>query len=118
MTTRDEPPATDHRVFFRDIKPYAAPDTLDQLRGPAHGVVDLGHSVLWSPAGSTVNLDEPGGVGLAYRAVLAEGTVDDQIAVLHRQRLLEVWPQLLLPARVRTLWEHRFPELQSTGARP
>lgn len=39
----------DDRVFFRDIKPYEIVDHLDQLRGPAGGVVALSHSVLWAP---------------------------------------------------------------------
>lgn len=65
------------RVFLRDIKPWAIVTDLDQLRGPAGGVVELSRSVLWAPGGRCVDLDEPGGRGLAYRAVLAEGTVED-----------------------------------------
>jgi hypothetical protein len=41
---------TKGRLYFRDIKPYAVVDSLDQLRGPAGGVVELPHSVLWAPA--------------------------------------------------------------------
>ena len=115
METQSSEPA-DGRVFFRDIKPYEAPESLDQLRGPAGGVVVLSHSVLWAPGGGRVDLDEPGGIGLAYRAVLAEGTAADQIAVLNRDRLLAVWADLMLPARVRTLWEDKFPELRRTAA--
>ena len=37
------------RVFFRDVKPYAIVEGLDQLRGPARGTVELSHSVLWAP---------------------------------------------------------------------
>lgn len=107
---------SDARVFFRDVKPYEAPESLDELRGPAGGVVELRHSVLWAPGGRHVDLDEPGGVGLAYRAVLSEGTVADQAAVMNRDRLTEVWDELLLPRRVRELWESRFPELRQTAA--
>ena len=42
--------STQGRVYFRDVKPYAVVDSLDQLHGPAGGVVDLSHSVLWAPA--------------------------------------------------------------------
>jgi hypothetical protein len=104
------------RVFFRDVKPYYAPDSLDELDGPTGGVVELSKSVLWAPGGGQVDLDEPGGVELAYRAVLAEGLVADQVAVLNRERLIEVWPQLMLPRRVRELWEGRFPELRAAAA--
>lgn len=41
----------------------------------------------------------------------AEGTVADQVAVVNRDRLVAVWSELLLPRRVRELWESRFPEL-------
>lgn len=104
---------TDERVFLRDVKPYAIVDHLEQLRGPVGGVIELTHSVLWSPGGTSVDLDEPGGRGLAYRAVLAEGTVDDLEQVLNRDQLIAVWPDLLLPHRVRVLWETRFPQLST-----
>lgn len=101
------------RVFFRDVKPYEVPERLDDLKGPAGGVVDLPHAVLWAPGGGRVDLDAEGGTGLAYRAVLAEGSVADQVAVVNRDRLMSVWPELLLPRRVRELWEARFPELRT-----
>lgn len=103
----------EHRVFFRNVKPYAVPESLDELRGPPGGVIELPHTVLWAPGGGRVDLDEEGGVGLAYRAVVAEGTVADQVAVLNRDRLSAVWQELLLPRRPRELWEARFPELRT-----
>ena len=112
VATQPGSPAPEGRVYFRDVKPYAVVDSLDQLRGPVGGVVELSHAVLWAPGGGRVDLDEPGGIGLAYRAVLAEGTVEDQVQVLHRGRLIAVWPELMLPRRVRQMWESRFPELQ------
>lgn len=105
------------RVFFRDVKPYAIVDDLDQLHGPAGGVVELSHSVLWAPGGPYVDLDEPGGTALAYQAVLAEGNVADLEEVLHRDRLIAVWSDLMLDRRVREMWESRFPELQPAGCR-
>lgn len=98
------------RVLVGDVKPYALPARLDELSGPPSGTVVLPHAVLWAGDG-LVDLDEPGGTALAYRAVIAEGTVADQVRVLHRERLLAVWPELMLPLRVRQLWERRFPEL-------
>ncbi len=104
---------TEGRVYFRDVKPYAVVDSLDQLHGPAGGVVELSHSVLWAPGGGRVDLDRPGGVGLAYRAVLAEGAVEDLVHVLNPDRLIAVWRDLMLPRRVREMWESRFPELRA-----
>ena len=106
---------TEGRVYFRDIKPYAVVDSLDQLHGPAGGVVELSHWVLWAPGGGRVDLGQPGGVGLAYRAVLSEGTVEDLVRVLNRDRLIAAWPDLMLPRRVRDMWESRFPELRSAA---
>lgn len=103
------------RVFLRDVKPYAIVDDLDQLRGPDGGVVELSHSVLWAPGGPLVDLDEAGGPGLAYRSVLAEGTVEDLIMVLNRDLLIAIWPDLLLPRRLRDMWEERFPMLRSAA---
>lgn len=103
------------RVHFRNVKPYAVVDDLGQLRGPAGGVVEMSHSVLWAPGGGRVDLDEPGGTALAYQAVLAEGAVDDLVQVLNRGRLIAVWAELMLPARVRQLWELRFAELRPAG---
>ncbi len=108
-------PVAEERVFFRDVKPYAVVDTLAALRGPAGGMVRLPHWVLWTPGGQDVDLDTPGGVGLAYRAVLAEGSVDDIVRVVNRDRLIQVWDTLLLPRRVRSLWEARFAELHPAG---
>lgn len=107
---------TEARVYFRDVKPYAIVDSLDQLRGPAGGVVELSHSVLWAPGDGRVDLDEPGGTGLAYRAVLSEGTVADLKQVLNPQELIAAWPDLMLPRRVREMWESRFSELRTTSA--
>ena len=103
------------RVFFRDVKPYAIVDHLDQLHGPAGGTLELSHSVLWAPGGGLVDLDRPGALRMAYRAVLNEGTVEDLVRVLNRDVLIAVWPELLLPFRVLAMWESRFPELRSSA---
>lgn len=114
--TAQESTAPEGRVFFRDVKPYEAPESLDQLHGPAGGVVVLSHSVFWAPGGGLIDLDEPGGAAMAYQAVLAEGTSDDQKAVLNRERLIAEWAELMLDRRVRELWESRFPELRRASA--
>jgi hypothetical protein len=106
---------TEARVFFRDIKPYEAPGSLADLRGPATDVVELPHSVLWAPGSERVDLQEPGDINRAYQAVLCEGTATDQIHLLNRQRLITVWPDLMLPVRVRDLWESRFPQLRRSA---
>lgn len=116
MVSQPSSNPTEGRVYFRDVKPYVVVDSLDDLHGPPCGVVQLSHLVLWAPGGDRVDLDEPGGTALAYQAVLAEGTAADLAHVLNRHRLTAVWSDLMLPARLRQLWESRFPELRPATA--
>jgi hypothetical protein len=52
---------------------------------------------------------------------LTEATLDlrqlleDLEHVLHRDRLIKAWPELMLPRRVRELWKSRFPESPSAS---
>lgn len=62
-----------------------------------------------------VELDRPGLRRAVYRAIVREGTRADQEALLNASLLKEVWPELLLPERCRTLWEMTFPELAKHG---
>lgn len=98
------------RVLFQDIKPYAVPASLDDLHGPAHGLLELPSNVYWGPV-STVDLGVPGGITKAYQAVLREGRVSDLVDLLNRDVLIRSWDDLMLPDRVRDLWETHFPEL-------
>jgi hypothetical protein len=105
---------TDDRVFYRDIKPYEAPDSLDELRGPKSGLLTLPIDVYWGPT-PVVNLDSVGGVVMAYQATISEGSAADQEKLLNRELLIEIWPRLALPARARAIWETRFLELTVTA---
>lgn len=100
------------RVRFRDLKPYYAPESLEALRGPYHGRIDLPHQVRWQADRRGVDIDDPGGRRMAYQALLAEGSAADQERLLNRRRLIEMWPLLNLDRRVLDLWEGRFPELR------
>jgi hypothetical protein len=106
----------EHRTLVGDIKPYELPESLDELHGPDHGSVSLRHSVRWAPGDGSVSLDTLGGIRIAYRAVIEEGRVEDQVAVLNAARLVQVWNELTLARRARQLWEDRFPELCSAPA--
>jgi hypothetical protein len=57
-----------------------------------------------------VNLSREGDVLTAYQATISEGMVADQVTILNRSLLLELWPELILSSRVRNLRESRFPE--------
>ena len=100
------------RVRFRDVKPCHAPTTLDALRGPYHGLIDLPHGVRWQEDRVGIDVDHLGGRRMAYQALLTEGRVAEQERLLNRDRLIELWPVINLDQRVRDLWETRFPELR------
>ncbi|MDR1450448.1 MAG: transcriptional regulator [Propionibacteriaceae bacterium] len=100
------------RVRFRDLKPYDAPASLDELRGPATGMVTLPLRLRWVPGERTYDVGETGGARVVYQAVLAEGAVADQRRFLNRERLIGLWPDLNLDQRVVRLWEGRFPQLR------
>jgi hypothetical protein len=102
------------RVRYRDIKPYDAPARLEELRGPPAGRIVLPINVYWGP-NSEVDLDSESDVVKAYQATLREGRVVDQVGILNKDLLVQIWPALMLPVRLRELWENRFPEL---AARP
>lgn len=67
-------------------------------------------NVYWGPW-SVVDLGIRSDVVKAYQATLREGRVVDQVALLNRHLLVKIWPELMLAARVRLLWESKFPEL-------
>ena len=99
------------RILVGDIKPCEMPDSLEELRGPTSGLLELPRSVYWGPS-AVVDLNTPGGVAKAYQATLREGRVEDQAVLLNSALLITVWNDLLLPVRLRSLWESRFPELR------
>jgi hypothetical protein len=104
----------DTRVFYRDIKPYDAPDSLEHLFGPSSGLLTLPIDLYWGPT-PVMNLDSVGGLVMAYQATISEGCAADQVKFLNRELLIEIWPELRLPSRARELWETRFPELTAAA---
>ncbi|BDR55224.1 hypothetical protein KIMH_13350 [Bombiscardovia apis] len=109
---------SEQHIRFRDIKPYEAPDSLDDLQGPYVGQIQLQHTVWWVPGDRIIDLKSVGQRHMAYQALLAEGRVTDQLAGLNAQRLIEDWTELHLDVRVRELWQSRFPELSYCREQP
>jgi hypothetical protein len=111
-TASDEaarPPAAP--VAYADRKPYVVADDLADLHGPTEGTVILPHHLDWSGR-ATYHLDRPARLATMYKTVLNEAsTLQDLRDWLDRRVLVELWPTLWLPARLRGLWESRFPEL-------
>jgi hypothetical protein len=92
-------------------KPVTVPERLDLLAGPTSGVVDLPRHLKWS-GNARYDLSEPGRIVDLYRTVINEAAAPpDLYAYLDRATLVTLWPSMWLPAAVRRVWEHRFPEL-------
>jgi hypothetical protein len=105
-STVDKPSAA-----YGDRRPYVVPDDLVELRGPTSGTVTLPHRLDWSGR-PTYDLDRTARLASMYKVVLNEaGSVQDLRDWLDRRLLIELWPTLWLPPRLRSLWENRFPEL-------
>lgn len=98
------------KVLYKDIVPYETPSALSALHGPASGLLELPITVHWGPR-RVVDLDQPAQLRAAYRAVVREGTAEEQEALLDESLLRRVWPELTLPERCRQVWQERFPEL-------
>lgn len=105
----DDEPRGKH-LLYRDLVPYEAPASLDALRGPALGMVELPITVYWGPR-AVFDLENVGERRMAYRALVREGTLEVQEALLNADLVRATWPDLVLPDRCRRLWEERFPEL-------
>ena len=66
----------------------------------------------WQADRFDVDVSNLGWRRMAYQALLAEGTADQQRRLMNRDRLIEAWPILNMDPRVRGLWEKRFPRLR------
>lgn len=96
---------------YAAVRPYTVPNTLDALTGPTGGVVELPGHLDWGPR-RTYNLDDFSDSRLFYMRVIRESTrVEDLHRFLNAQVLTSLWPELVLPPRVRALWESKFPTL-------
>ena len=98
------------RVLIQDVIPYEVAESLEKLQGPGEGVLKLPHHVYWGPE-ADCDLGQLEGVYKAYQAILREGTRVDHEQLLNAGLLVKVWSGLMLPVRVRDLWENKFPQL-------
>ncbi|AHW65709.1 Hypothetical protein CGLY_16680 (plasmid) [Corynebacterium glyciniphilum AJ 3170] len=96
-------------------KCYAIPGSLDELRGPVDGMIQIPQSIHWArKGGSTVDLSTPGGRSIAYGAALGEGTLEQVCAIVNRDHLVGDWATIPKSIRMTALWESRFDELERT----
>ena len=102
---------------YGERKPYLVAESLDELTGPTEGTISLPKHLDWS-GDATYTLDRPARIASMYRTVLNEaGSIEDLKTWLNGRVLAELWPTLWLPAKVRLLWESRFPQLAGLRTR-
>lgn len=110
--------ADDSGAYAEDLALYREkflrrlPASLDELCGPARGIVDLPLHVAWSGM-TSYDLEKPRQRMGLYRTVLHEGLHDDLPRYLNKDLLVQMWPVLrgLVGRTVRTVWEDAFPQI-------
>jgi hypothetical protein len=102
----------DRLAPYDQRRPWTVPDSLEELCGPTHGVVELPLHLDWSEQ-RVYDLGDPAQLGLMYEVVIREAmVVDDLRRYLDGPTLRSVWRRIFLPRPVRALWEGRFPGLR------
>jgi hypothetical protein len=96
---------------YAEARSYVVPESLEELDGPTEGAVRLPRYLDWGPEYEYV-LADAADLAVMYERVLREASSrEDLQAYLDGSTLWRLWARLVLPAPVRALWEHRFPEL-------
>jgi hypothetical protein len=86
-------------------------DSLEDLSGPARGIVELTHEVLPGEPRRLFNLGNPRHAWALYGLLLWRGTSDQLRAWINRDLLIQMWNPSIAPLVIRGIWENRFPEL-------
>ena len=86
--------------------------SLDDLKGPAEGTVELPLWLFWSCPGHAFDLGDQDMRRWLYETVLREaGRLEDLTSYLNGDTLIALWPELYLPKGVRQAWEDQHPAL-------
>jgi hypothetical protein len=90
------------------------PSSLEDLRGPATGAVELPLRVAWSGR-RVYDVGEEDQRLVLYALLLAEAQREDLERLVHRESLVSLWPRLrrLLGPHVRREWERQLIPLAS-----
>ncbi|MCX7543734.1 hypothetical protein OS128_12550 [Corynebacterium sp. P5848] len=88
-------------MFIADHKPYLAPDSLDDLKGPYEGIFILPHSVCWRNEevrtfDETVDVEHR----CASRDLISEGTDEQRRDFIDKELLIQDFPHFYLPEKI------------------
>ena len=104
------------RPRYADDRPYVVAESLADLAGPRHGVIELPTALDWSPHG-IYDVDVDDDARLLYETVLREAIeLDDLHLFLNGELLVSLWPRLWLPRRLGQAWQSRFPRALRSAA--
>jgi hypothetical protein len=93
-----------------DVKPVFVPKRLEQLQGPLDGIIQLPLSVYWGPK-RWFSLTNRNQLRLAYSTLLSEADTIELQTYVNYKVLQSVWLDLVIPEKVRHLWELYQPEV-------
>jgi hypothetical protein len=99
----------------RPNRPVLVADSLDELTGPEHGVVELPQRLMWNP-NRRFDLDDPDLLLWMYENVLREAIRRNEFRQwINGRVLVRVWRKLNLPRPVRQAWEARHAQLRTAA---
>ena len=108
--------ATPGRYESRPGRLAVVAASLEDLRGPTEGLVELPLRLFWSSLDRTFDLGAPYMLRSMYETVLVEASrPEDLAAYLDGDTLTALWPDLYLPKGVRQAWEDQHPVLRPTA---
>jgi hypothetical protein len=101
------------QVTARQLRPVIVPGSIEDLCGPASGVVELPVRLYWSSGSRQFNLADQDQVAAMYDAVLdGAAVIGDITEHLNADLLVRAWPDLGMNRAKRAAWENRFPVLR------
>ena len=97
---------------YADHRPYPEPPaSLADLTGPTAGSITLPPHIDWGPP-RPYDMASDVDRRIVYERVLREASSTDEVCrYVNGAALRAAWYFLWLPARIRTTWERRLPEL-------
>jgi hypothetical protein len=99
---------------YAERRPHRVPTNLGALTGPTRGRVELPQRLAWTGR-REYNLDDELDVVVLYERIIVEALDDNDLSLLSGEVLTSTWSRLYLPARVRVLWQTRFPQLAAAA---
>ncbi|MEV7661413.1 hypothetical protein [Paenarthrobacter sp. NPDC089316] len=99
------------RHTIADSLVYLVPDSLEDLKGPASGTVQLPIHLDWGPERRYDVADDASCRSLYQLTLQNSGSTEEMSGIINAGRLTTLWPSMRLPDRCRQLWNDAFAQL-------